>query len=85
MKLTRKKINEIKLLPIIKKVLAESSNPKFKKGDIVKYKGKKAIIPLIVISVDPYKYEPIYTLKWSDNGKITEEGESSLVLVKSKK
>jgi hypothetical protein len=83
MKLTRKKINEIKLLPIIKKVLAESSNPKFKKGDIVKYKD--ATETLEVISVDLSSYEPSYLLKWMDTGKTQREGQSSLVLVKSKK
>lgn len=64
--------------------LKESKTPKFKVGDIVKYKGWRATKTLTVVSVEPDGYEPRYTLKWNHTGKEQVEGESSLILAKPK-
>jgi len=55
----------------------EGNKPKFKVGDIVKYKGAK--VSAKVLKVMPTNWENGYLIQFQDNKKKEEAGESSLV------
>ena len=55
----------------------EGTKPKFKVGDIVKYKGAK--VSAKVLKVMPTNWENGYLIQFQDNKKKEEAGESSLV------
>lgn len=58
-------------------VVSEGNKPKFKVGDMVKYKGAK--ISAKVLKVIPRSWENGYLIQFQDNKKKEEAGESSLV------
>jgi len=77
-----------KLPPALQKAIAkkkdkkeesvnEGNNPKFKVGDMVKYKGAK--VSAKVLKVMPTNWENGYLIQFQDNKKKEEAGESSLV------
>lgn len=61
----------------IKESVNEGNKPKFKVGDMVKYKGAK--VSAKVLKVIPTNWENGYLIQFQDNKKKEEAGESSLV------